>query len=472
MSQSLKRADVIGLGFMLCAFFLGAGNIIFPPSAGLKAGDNVFYSMVGFLITGVGLPLLGVIGIAMAGGSLKLMTRYLPNGTGTVAAVVLFIVIGPAFATPRTSLVTWDLAIKPLVGDIKPEDVYNYQVIVTSIFFVISAVFAIFRGKLIDNIGKILTPLLFLLLVLLAFGVMSSPWGTVQVPEAGSYSEHPLIKGFLEGYNTMDAFAALMFGGLIVDLLRAKGITDSRITRNYLVIAGFIAAAGLSFVYISLFWLGATAGGVPLADTSGAAVLAAYVQHLFGNTGVYILTGVVTLACLTTAIGLLSACADYFSQLFSFLRLNYQAWVVIFAVISAWVANVGLNALIAASVPSLYALYPMVITIVTLTFLREYMRHPKLVYRFVMTISFIMGILAGIKLYFGMAKTDATTSLLAIPVEYWSGLVNQLQKLPLYAEDMEWLLPVVIAIVIAFILDNVIPENKGHVKHDNAEKTA
>lgn len=462
MSQTLKRNDVIGLGFMLCAFFLGAGNIIFPPSAGLQAGENVLSSMFGFLLTGVGLPLIGVIGIAMAGGSLKLMTRYLPNGTGTVAAVILFIVIGPAFATPRTSLVTWDLAVKPLFGAISPEKQYTYQVVVTSLFFVIATIFAIFRGKLIDNIGKILTPALFLLLVLLAIGVIFSPWGTVQPAMPGAYSEHPLIKGFLEGYNTMDAFAALMFGGLVVDILKNKGITEGRVMRNYLVIAGFIAAAGLAFVYVSLFWLGATAGGVPLADTSGAAVLSAYVQYLFGDIGVYILSGVVILACLTTAVGLLSACGDYFSQLLSFTRLSYQAWVVIFAVISAWVANVGLQALIAASVPSLYALYPMVISIVTLTFLREFMRNPKLVYRLVMAVSLVMGLLAAIKLYYALAKTDTTTSLLAIPVEYWNNVIGKMEALPLFAQDMEWLLPVAVTLVIAFILDNVIKPKHPH----------
>jgi len=463
VSQTLKRNDIMGLGFMLCAFFLGAGNIIFPPSAGLQAGENVLSSMFGFLLTGVGLPLIGVIGIAMAGGSLKLMTRYLPNGTGTVAAVILFIVIGPAFATPRTSLVTWDLAIKPLVGVINPDDEYQYQVIVTSLFFVVATIFAVFRGKLIDSIGKILTPALFLLLVLLAIGVIVSPWGSVQPAMEGAYSEYPLIKGFLEGYNTMDAFAALMFGGLMVDILKSKGITDSRVMRNYLVIAGFIAAAGLTFVYVSLFWLGATAGGAPVDAASGASILSAYVQYLFGDIGVYILSGVVILACLTTAVGLLSACGDYFCKLLSFTRLNYQAWVVIFAVISAWVANVGLQALIAASVPSLYALYPMVITIVTLTLLREFMRNPKLVYRLVMSVSLIMGLLAAIKLYYALAKTDATTSLLAIPVEYWSNFIGKMGALPLFAQDMEWLLPVAVALVVAFILDNVIKPKQQHV---------
>jgi LIVCS family branched-chain amino acid:cation transporter len=458
VSQSLKRNDVIGLGFMLCAFFLGAGNIIFPPSAGLQAGDNVLYSMIGFLLTGVGLPLIGVIGIAIAGGSLKSMTDYLPAGTGTVAAVVLFIVIGPAFATPRTSLVTWDLAVKPLVGQIKPEDEYTYQVIVTSLFFVVSTFFAIFRGKLIDNIGKVLTPLLFLLLVLLAIGVIYAPWGTIQAPIEGVYSENPLVKGFLEGYNTMDAFAALMFGGLVVDILRGKGVTDGRATRNYLIIAGFIAAAGLSFVYISLFWLGATAGGNNISDpTSGALILSSYVQFLFGDVGVYILSGVVLLACLTTAVGLLSACGDYFSRLLSFTRLNYQAWVVIFALISAWVANVGLKALIATSVPSLYALYPMVITILTLTFLRELMRHPKLVYRLVMAASFVMGMLAAFKMYFALAATPTTTSLLGVSTAHWQSAIDILKLLPLYKQDMEWLLPVAITLVIAFVLDNLIP---------------
>lgn len=446
---------------MLCAFFLGAGNIIFPTSAGLLAGHNVFSSMTGFLLTGVGLPLASVIALAVSGGSLKSLTRYLPAGAGTAAAIVLFIVIGPAFATPRTSLVTWDLAIKPLIGAVKPEAEYSYQLMVTSAFFIIATIFAIFRGKLIDNIGKILTPLLFLLLVILAIAVIISPWGSLQAPIGEPYNNYPMTKGFLEGYNTMDAFASFMFGGLIVDILRAKGVEDNRSVRNYLLIAGFIAAAGLSFVYISLFWLGSTAGGAFTGDsTSGAAILAAYVHYLFGNTGAYILSGVVILACLTTAIGLLSACADYFSRLLSFAKLSYQAWVIIFAVISAWVANVGLSALIAASIPSLYALYPMVITIVVLTFLHNDMRHPQLVYRLVMLVALIMGILAAAKMYFVLASAGQAT-LLAIPIQYWEKFMMLLKNLPLYAQDMEWLVPVAIAMVIAFVVDNIKPSVNG-----------
>lgn len=456
MTRPLKLADVIGLGFMLCAFFLGAGNIIFPTSAGLQAGTSVLYSVVGFLLTGVGLPLIGVIAIALAGGTLKEMTKYLPRGTGTIASVVLFIVIGPAFATPRTSLVTWDLAIKPLMDSVTVENEYTYQVVITSIFFIVATAFSLFRGKLIDSIGKLLTPALFLLLFLLASGVLFAPWGTLQAP-TGDYQVFPLTKGFLEGYNTMDAFAALMFGGLIVDILREKGVTDVKATRNYLIIAGLIAAAGLAFVYISLFWLGATAGGVQDSSATGGAILSSYVQHLFGSTGLYILAAVVILACLTTAIGLLSACADYFSQLLSYLRLNYQTWVIIFAVLSAWVANVGLEALIAASIPALYALYPIVITIVLLTFLRKVMQHPKLVYRLVMLVSFVMGILAALKLYYALVKQDNTQSLLGVGIGYWDSLLSSLSQLPLYQQDMEWLVPVTITALIAFTVDRLLP---------------
>lgn len=442
---------------MLCAFFLGAGNIIFPPSAGVQAGENVFYSMFGFLLTGVGLPLIGVIGIAITGGSLRSMTSYLPKGTGTIATTILFIVIGPAFATPRTSLVVWDLAIKPLTA-VTPENERQYQIVVTSLFFVASVLFAVSRGKLIDNIGKILMPLLFLLLVVLAAAVVISPWGTLQAPVAGAYNEYPMIQGFLEGYNTMDAFAALMFGGLIVDILRKKGVTDMTATRNYLIIAGFIAALGLSFVYVSLFWLGATAGGIPLANTSGPVVLAAYVEYLFGNVGVYILSAVVILACLTTAVGLLSACADYFGRLFeSFgLKLSYSAWVVIFALISAWVANVGLNALIAASVPSLYALYPMVITILALSFMRGLMHNRKFVYRFVMSISLVMGILAALRCYFELVFKEGTPAVLGVSTEIWQSFINGIEVLPLFKQNMEWVIPVLIAFILAFIIDNVL----------------
>ncbi|MEG2829462.1 MAG: branched-chain amino acid transport system II carrier protein [Edwardsiella sp. (in: enterobacteria)] len=436
MQQRLSMADTLGLGLMTFAFFLGAGNIIFPPLEGQMAGENVLYAMGGFLLTAVGLPLVSIIAVASAGGGLPAMTRDLPRGTGTFA-------IGPAFAAPRTGLVAFEMAIRPLLGSqsdsalqIGGVTLDGAQMAVTALFFVVTLALAWSRGKLIDSVGKLLTPMLFLLLVVLALGVLLRPQGEIVAP-VEAYQTMAFSKGFIGGYNTMDTFAALMFGMLLVDVLRGKGVTAPRACFRYLSIAGVIAAIGLAFVYVSLFWLGATSSSVAPGASNGGVVLAAYVQALFGQPGQWILSLVVLLACLTTAVGLVSACADYFSTL---TPLRYRQWVVLLCVICAVVANVGLSRLIALSVPVLMALYPLAIALVVLTFIRRWLRNPLVGYRLVMLVALLCSLMDGARA--AGAESGWLGELLA-----W-----QMRTMPLAADGMAWVLPSALALLVALLL--------------------
>ncbi|KJF98980.1 branched-chain amino acid transport system II carrier protein [Photobacterium leiognathi] len=421
MKKTLKVTDIIALGFMTFAFFLGAGNIIFPPLAGQLAGENMLSAMSGFLVTAVGLPLVGIIAVAMAGGGWQGLTRDLPSKVATLMAVLIFIIIGPAFAAPRTGLVAYEMAVKPfLSADAGQASLTTFSVI----FFAIALFFAWSRGKLIDMIGKFLTPALFIVLAVLAIAVFVNPQASI-VAAQGEYATQAFTKGFLEGYNTMDTFAALMFGMLIVDVIRSKGISDEKTTCTYLIYAGLIAAAGLAFVYISLFYLGATSSTVAPNAGNGGVILTAYVMALFGAPGQVILSVIVLLACLTTAIGLISACADYFSSLTT---MSYKKWAVVLAVICAVVANVGLNQLIALSVPVLFALYPVAIALVALTLVRKWLPNPRLAYRVVLLVSFIFSMI-------DVAK-------------YLKFDVSMFSSLPLFNYGMAWVLPTLVALVI------------------------
>ncbi|WP_318522992.1 branched-chain amino acid transport system II carrier protein [Photobacterium leiognathi] len=421
MKKTLKVTDIIALGFMTFAFFLGAGNIIFPPLAGQLAGENMLSAMSGFLVTAVGLPLVGIIAVAMAGGGWQGLTRDLPSKVATLMAVLIFIIIGPAFAAPRTGLVAYEMAVKPfLSADAGQASLTTFSVI----FFAIALFFAWSRGKLIDMIGKFLTPALFIVLAVLAIAVFVNPQASI-VAAQGEYATQAFTKGFLEGYNTMDTFAALMFGMLIVDVIRSKGISDEKTTCTYLIYAGLIAAAGLAFVYISLFYLGATSSTVAPNAGNGGVILTAYVMALFGAPGQVILSAIVLLACLTTAIGLISACADYFSSL---TPMSYKKWAVVLAVICAVVANVGLNQLIALSVPVLFALYPVAIALVALTLVRKWLPNPRLAYRVVLLVSFIFSMIDVAK----YLKLD----------------VSMFSSLPLFNYGMAWVLPTLVALVI------------------------
>ncbi|WP_104402941.1 branched-chain amino acid transport system II carrier protein [Vibrio penaeicida] len=424
MSQKLKSTDVIALGFMLFAFFLGAGNIIFPPLAGQLAGENLIPAMSGFLFTAVGLPLITIIAIAVAGGSWEHLSKHLPKQAATLIVVLIFIIIGPAFAAPRTGLVAYEMAVKPFFADAQQLHLTTFSVL----FFAVAMFFAWSQGKLIDTIGKVLTPVLFIGLITLAVSVFVDPQG-VQSAAQGDYVSQPLITGFLEGYNTMDTFGALMFGILIVDALRSKGITESRPTTKYLISAAVIAAVGLAFVYVSLFYLGSTSGTVAAGSDNGGVILSLYVQALFGASGQTVLSVIVLLACLTTAIGLISACSDYFSSVTS---VSYKAWVVIIGVACAVVANVGLSQLIALSVPVLFALYPVAIALVALAFVRNRLPNPEVAYRIVVLVAFVFALLDAAKV---------------------AGInVNAFNMLPLFEVGMAWLMPTFAAIICMFFI--------------------
>ncbi|WP_322803609.1 branched-chain amino acid transport system II carrier protein [Vibrio alfacsensis] len=424
MKQTLKLTDIIALGFMLFAFFLGAGNIIFPPLAGQLAGDHMMPAMFGFLLTAVGLPLITIVAIAVAGGSWDHLTQDLPKKAAVLMAALIFIIIGPAFAAPRTGLVAYEMAVKPFFVDAAQAHLTIFSIL----FFAVAMFFAWSQGKLIDVIGKVLTPALFIGLIILAVAVFADPQGEM-IAAQGEYLTQPLTKGFLEGYNTMDTFGALMFGMLIVDALRSKGITEHAATTKYLIFAGCIAAAGLAFVYISLFYLGATSATVAAGADNGGIVLSQYVQALFGPYGQIVLSIIVLLACLTTAIGLISACADFFSSKTS---VSYKQWVVINGVACAIVANVGLAQLIALSVPVLFALYPVAVALIALTFVRNRLPNPRTAYRMVLLVSLLFALIDAAK----VAGVD----------------VSAFNMLPLFSIGMGWLLPTTAAIVCSFFL--------------------
>ncbi|MGC9403375.1 branched-chain amino acid transport system II carrier protein [Vibrio genomosp. F10 str. 9ZC157] len=430
MKQTLKLTDIIAVGFMLFAFFLGAGNIIFPPLAGQLAGENLMPAMIGFLATAVGLPLITIIAVAKVGGSWGHLTKDLPVRAATLIAVLIFIIIGPAFAAPRTGLVAYEMAVRPFLTDAGQVDLALFS----TAFFAIAMFFAWSQGRLIDVIGKVLTPVLFIGLIILAVAVFVDPQGEMLAAQ-GEYATQPLTKGFLEGYNTMDTFGSLMFGMLIVDALRSKGITERSATAKYLISAACIAAAGLAFVYISLFYLGATSAVVASGADNGGVVLSLYVQALFGPYGQLVLSVIVLLACLTTAIGLISACSDYFSSLTS---LSYKKWVLIIGGICALVANVGLSQLISLSVPVLFALYPVAIALVVLAFVREKLPNPVVAYRVVVLVALIFALIDAAK----VAGLD----------------VSALNMLPLFEVGMGWVLPTFASIICMFFIGKAVDQ--------------
>lgn len=418
--KRLGNTQIMALGFMTFALFLGAGNIIFPAAAGLQSGGQLWLVTLGFLLTGVGLPLLTVVALARVGGGLQSLTRPLGKLAGTAFAIAVYLAIGPLFATPRTAVVSYEIALGSFV-----EHSWWALLLYSSLYFAVVLYLAMSPGKILERIGQLITPVLLLALVLLGLAAVFRPAG-LPGPGALPYSQTPLSSGFLDGYLTMDALGALVFGVVIAAAIRSQGVTELNKVTRYSIQAGVIAAIGLSLVYVSLFYLGATSYGIAAEASNGGQVLAAYVQHAFGVPGSLLLGVVITLACLTTATGLLVACGEYFEQLWG---IRYSRTVVFFTLFSWAVSNQGLTQLIKVSVPVLVGLYPLAIVLVLLSLAQKLWYNPRPVIRTAMLVTLVFGIL------------DASSAA------GFTGLSSLLDYLPLAGQQMAWLLPV--ALVLA-----------------------
>ncbi|WP_404394297.1 branched-chain amino acid transport system II carrier protein [Stutzerimonas chloritidismutans] len=426
----LKGFDLLALGFMTFALFLGAGNIIFPPSAGMASGEFIWQAALGFLLTGVGLPLLTVVALARVGGGMDRLTAPLGKVAGTVLAVAVYLAIGPLFATPRTAVVSFEMGIAPFSGNAgMPLFIYTLVFFAAMLFLVLNP------GQLVNRIGKFITPVLLAALLVLGGAAIFAPAGEVGAASE-TYRASPLIKGFLEGYLTMDTLGALVFGIVIATAIRDRGVTEPALVTRYSMIAGVIAAVGLSLVYLALFYLGATSQGIAAVAENGVQILTTYVQHTFGTPGSLLLAVVITLACLTTAVGLTTACGEFFSAL---LPVSYRTVVVVFALFSLLVANQGLTQLISVSVPVLVGLYPLAIVLVALSLLDRFWVSPSRVFVPVMAVTLIFGVVDGLAAA-GFADW--------VPVLF--------TQLPLADQSMGWLVPVLVMLVFAVVTDRLL----------------
>ena len=426
----LKGFDLLALGFMTFALFLGAGNIIFPPSAGMAAGEFIWRAALGFLLTGVGLPLLTVVALARVGGGMDRLTAPLGKFAGTVLAVAVYLAIGPLFATPRTAVVSFEMGIAPFSGNSgMPLFIYTLVFFAAMLFLVLNP------GQLVNRIGKFITPVLLAALLVLGGAAIFAPAGEVGAVNE-SYRGAPLIKGFLEGYLTMDTLGALVFGIVIATAIRDRGVTEPALVTRYSMIAGVIAAIGLSLVYLALFYLGATSQGIAGGAENGVQILTTYVQHTFGTPGSLLLAVVITLACLTTAVGLTTACGEFFSAL---LPVSYRSVVIVFALFSLLVANQGLTQLISVSVPVLVGLYPLAIVLVALSLLDRFWLSSSRVFVPVMAGTLVFGVVDG---------------LAAAGLGSWVPAL--FTQLPLADQSMGWLVPVLVMLVLAVVTDRLL----------------
>ena len=277
MTHHLKSRDIIALGFMTFALFVGAGNIIFPPMVGLQAGEHVWTAAFGFLLTAVGLPVLTVIALAKVGGGVDSLSTPIGKVAGVLLATVCYLAVGPLFATPRTATVSFEVGIAPLTGDgAMPLFIYSL------IYFAIVILVSLYPGKLLDTVGNFLAPLKIVALIVLAVAAIVWPAGPIS-SAMDAYQNAAFSNGFVNGYLTMDTLGAMVFGIVIVNAARSRGVTEARLLTRYTIWAGLMAGVGLTLLYLALFRLGSDSATLVDQSANGAAILHAYVQHAAGG---------------------------------------------------------------------------------------------------------------------------------------------------------------------------------------------
>ncbi|CAH2213632.1 branched-chain amino acid transport system II carrier protein [Tepidibacter aestuarii] len=415
-----QNKDVIVVGFALFAMFFGAGNLIFPPALGMQTGTSWVTAFLGFLLTGIGMPVLGIIAASKAGGSLSDLADKISPTFSKILGTIIVLSIGPLLAIPRTGATTFEMGIRPLFPQVSP-------VLVSILFFGITLYLVMNPSDIVDKIGKILTPVLLVSLLIIIIKGIINPIG---IP-TDTGIQNSFSKGFTEGYQTMDALGSVILAGIVINSLIQKGYTDIKDQVKLSTIAGLVAASGLAIIYGGLMYLGSTSNTVFSPDITKTQLTISITERILGNTGKIIIGLAVSLACLTTSIGLTATCGQYFSKL-SKGKLSYKSIVIGVAAFSAVVSNFGVEAIVKIAVPLLVTVYPVVIILIVMNIFDDYIPNKA----------------AYTGAVYGALCISLFDALSAIGIQI-SNVNSIISKLPLASSGFAWLTPAILGSLIA-----------------------
>jgi branched-chain amino acid:cation transporter, LIVCS family len=426
----LSKKETFVFGLMLFALFFGAGNLIFPPAVGYAAGSSVWQAMVGFLITSVGLPILGVAAIAKSG-DLQSLTNRVHPGFGFVFTIITYLALGPFLVIPRAGSVAFEMGTVPLLPE--PLRTSGWSLLAYSvIYFVISYWLCLNPSKLFERIGKVLTPILLVMMIIVFIQSLFHPLGDYGVPAEG-YEQYAAFKGGIDGYSTMDALSALLLGSVVVSAIRKRGVTNTQKLSAITIKAGLIAGVCLAIIYMMIGYLGSTSHSVIEGAANGGQILTAIVLFLFGKWGTVLLGIVFLLACLTTSVGLLAACGEYFHSIMP--RISYNKWIGILCVVSVGVTNLGLDQIISFSAPIVSAIYPLTIVLIILALFHRMFHGHSAVYIGSLLATAFISIVDGLK--------QANIEM---------GEVERLYShLPWYTAGLGWVVPAIAGAIVGYL---------------------
>lgn len=422
-----ERKDSIIIGAALFAMFFGAGNLIFPPALGLAAGDNWLLCFSGFFVTGIILPIMGVLTVAKVGGTINTMADKVHPVFSKILSTVVVLAIGPLLAIPRTGATVFEIGVHPAFPAIPAW-------LVSVVYFSVTLIFVIKPSGIMDKIGKILTPILLLVISTIIFKGVTSPIGTA----IQTGIDAPFSNGFTQGYQTMDALGAVLLGGMVLIAIKEKGYTAKKVTMRIATKAGLIAGGGLTFVYGGLLFLGATGSGVFAAGMPKTQLILGLTNSVLGSLGQVGLSIAVSAACLTTSIGLTAIVGNFFVD-FSKGKLSYKSIVISTTVFSAVMSVVGVEAIISLAVPLLTIVYPLVIILIGMNFFGSRITNSAL----------YVGAIAGA---LPISLIEALKGYSIFKSMGFEGLYDLTQTFPLASYGFSWIVPSVICAVVASML--------------------
>lgn len=442
MKRKLNFKENVYVASMLFGMFFGAGNLIFPVTLGQNAGSNVWIASIGMLITAVGLPLMGVaaLGISRSEGLFHLSSKV-SRPYAMFFTCALYLTIGPFFAIPRCASVSFTIGLERLLP--QSDFMWLWLFLFSVAFFAVALFFSLRPGKILTWIGKILNPAFLLFLGILVIVAMVSPGAKISdIEPIGNYASQPFFAGFLEGYNTMDALASLAFGIVVVQVIRDLGVKEPGDVAKSTAFSGIFSCVFMGIIYLAVVIVSAQSRGLFPAAANGGTALAQIAEHYLGKAGLVILAVTVTLACLKTAIGLITSCSETFTAMFP-KGPSYRIWAIIFSCVSLLFANLGLNSIIGYSVPVLMFLYPLSIVLVMLALFGKFFNHDKNIYRFTIGFTFVGAI-------YDLLKALPENVRLLLNLDGFIGAVGKV--LPLSAHGLGWICPTLVGLCIGIVL--------------------
>lgn len=420
----MKRKKYLVMGFALFSMFFGAGNLIFPPSLGLVSGQSWKIALLGFLTTGVGLPFLAIYAVSKTEGSVFTFAGKVSNKFSMIFNSLLILAIGPLLAIPRTGAVTYEMGILPFSPN------FN-KWIFGIIYFGLTIFFAIKPSKMLDRLGKILTPMILITLVLIIGGGLIKPFGMINKDLIlnGAY-----IKGFFEGYQTMDALGGIIMGAVMIDLIKTKGF-EKKEEGIALFNTSLIAGILLAVIYGGLVFLGAKSGSLYTGEIGRTTLLSNLAILTLGENGKIVLGLLVAFACLTTSIGLVATVGNFFSK---HTKFKYETIVITASIFSLFVANLGVDKIVKVSIPILVFLFPIAIVLIIMNSFSQKIKRRG---------AYIGGVMGA-----GIVSSIEALNALGIKNEF---LMNLYNKIPFAKEGYGFIIP---SVVLASLLHFVIKE--------------